>query len=282
MKRSLDKYNVRSWILIFLVSITLIVLIVHLLFTIPGIIRTQWTASDALDFGGSILAAFVSFLLAYVARQQNKRILDLEDERYISTNACIAFVNRVTVRGHKSTACNYELHSEQIVATNKTNELLMPDSLIMEIEMNISDIPAAYVKVEKVLFAINYSANKGISTMKNQTLLDLASTDTEFSQVAISREGIAFGVLLSMEAEEKEKVVNSLQNKELSMILKVDYKLASNRNVISSYRSTADLVYIAEETSKDQDIFEAKSANPPYTFWYGNSKLDEDFGVKEM
>jgi hypothetical protein len=265
-----DKQWYKRW-WIWIISITVVVFpfIINEAYKLNSGYGTLWNAADALSYFGSFLGAAGTIILGIVAWQQNKRLLRIEENSFIASNACIGFVNQVTINDIKQKACNFELHDEQIVSTiKKIDSFKDYSSYSIQISMQIKENSVALVKINEVLLVASKAENQ-ISP------LSFYSIDDKYSRTAIYQEGTMFNVTMIVTQEEKNEFIRTIAEIGSQLFMEIDFTLLTDKYVSSHLKCRSTL--LCNSYSEKEGVyndFQIDNNIKPICFWYGNDILE--------
>ncbi|HHX60816.1 MAG TPA: hypothetical protein GX707_08895 [Epulopiscium sp.] len=233
---------------------------------------TLWDAADVLSYYGSFSGAVGTIILGIIAWQQNKRLLKIEENSFLASNACMGFIQGISISGIQQRVCNLDSHYEQIVSTLENGQGQKDyASYSIEVDMQMKDNMAALVKINSIDLSVSQDGEM------NQILLDFNSIDTKFSRVAISYEGIKFNVTMLVNSIEKERFLELANSLYSQISIDIDFTLLTDKYVSTHLKCRSFLICCNySENERMYSKFKIDDNNPPMCFWYGNDMLDKN------
>lgn len=268
---------------IFVFGIPLLINIAYSLGRKQALIITEWEAADVLSFYGAIVGAAGTIVLGIVAWQQNARLLKIEENTFLASNAGSALVTEVTIKGAKSVVCNLEQHTEQIVITEKVKTESNPlkyGSFTIQCKLEPIDKVqhVAFVKVNTV------TITAATAEAKKVTIISAETTSEQYSRVAISKDFDRFELTVIMSKEEKNAFLIAVKNRNSIMEVNMELCLVTDKYVETELMCRA--VFDNPSYDAEEDIyghFKTSSENVPMCFWQGAScKNKQDIQIKTI
>lgn len=264
-------------------GIPMLINIAYLLGHKQALIITEWDAADVLTFYGAIVGAAGTIVLGIIAWQQNARLLKIEENTFLASNAGSALVTEVTIKGAKSVACNLEQHTEQIVITEKVKTESNPleyGSVTIQCKLEPMDKAQhiAFVKVKTVT----------IFATTDETSIDAVitaeMTGEQYSRVAISKDFDRFEYAVIMSKEEKVAFLNAINNMYSTMAVEMELCFVTDKYVETELMCRAILAN--PDYDEEEEIyshFKTSSEEVPICFWQGAScKNKQDIQIKTI
>lgn len=279
-----DEILKKGNIVLILISIAVIVeLVINCLYKIDApieVLKTEWDASTALTFWGTVFAAIGTIYLGQISIKQNSRLMDLEYNNYVSNFSEFVLLQDVIVYEKSITATNLELHSEQVLKqiNCKNNEATL------YLEFHFSCCGTNYPAYINIKFLSIYIFNKDT---KNRILfaIEAENDNKDYSRVAITKNGGMTNVTVLVDKEKKDDFLELLKKNNANLEVDMEFEVVTEKRVSTKEkcRSFMELkeVITIEDSIIENKIF-YKSNEIPRAFFYGNSiKKENEIHVKE-
>lgn len=264
-------------------GIPLLIDIAYLLGHKRALIITEWDAADVLTFYGALVGAAGTIVLGIIAWQQNARLLKIEENTFLSSNAGSALVTEMTIKDVKSVVCNLEQHTEQIVITEKVKTESNPlkyGSFTIQCKLEPIDKVrhVAFVKVNAVTITAATAETKIV------TIISAETTSEQYSRVAISKDFDRFELAVIMSQEEKKAFLNAINNSDSMMEVNMELCLVTDRYVETELSCRANFANPSYDDEEEiYSHFMTSSENVPMCFWRGAScKNKQDIQIKSI
>lgn len=273
----------RNIILILILFAIIVQLIINILYKIDApleILKTEWDASTALTFWGTVFAAIGTVYLGQISISQNNRLMELEHNNYISNFSELVVLEDLIIYEKRINATKLELHSEQIL--RQINCKNNKDSLFLEFHFSCCghNYPA-YINIK---FLSIYIHNKDT---KNRILfpIEAENNDKDYSRVAITKNGAMTNVTLLVNSENKKDIMDLFKKSNANLEIAMEFEIVTEKRISTKEkcRSFMDLIEIVpiEDSIIINEIL-YKSNKTPRAFFYGNTiKKENEIQVKE-
>lgn len=241
---------------------------------------TVWDGNDVLAYFGTVTSAVGAIFLGIIAWKQNARLLKLEENTFLASNAGSALLTEVSLEGTKRVATNLFLHEEQIVFSDSAKNKDIPSDhnsvqLTCKIEPFDKARHIAFVNVQRVLLIVT-------GEQDNQVIMDLKNPDKGYSKVAISKDFDRFKITIIMTDEEKQIFVKTVDSMYSRIDVDLDLSLITDKYVKTDLKCRATLV--DPDYDSDEGIycnFRSSKDKLPMCFWGSASALSEkDIRIK--
>lgn len=180
---------------------------------------TVWQGEDVLSYTGSIFSFVGTIVLGVIAWQQNTRLLKIEENSFLASNATSALITEVTVTGIKQRAVNLKSHEEQILFTRSFDEkTYLTDGGSISFTCKLEPLEKAQhiamVNVKRMDVLCSIDGSKNITAQVSAT-----NSDVRYTKVAMSKDFDQFALTVLIAKAEKEKLMDTLSSPD-SMIQK--------------------------------------------------------------
>lgn len=277
-----------------LIIITVTIIIAALIFVVGPIIIneaykknegyiTVWSGEDALNYYGSAISAIGTIILGVIAWRQNTRLLKLEENNFVATNAVSASFTEVAVRGIGQMAVNLENLEEQILQTcnfDYDSYFSSGGSISFTCKLKSFDKSQhiAMVNVKKMQ----------LICLDDQGRLDgcivASNPDDQYTRVAITSEFDMFDLTVLLSNDDKRKLINALGSADCVMIIEMTASFLTDKYVATEMKCRATLKNPKyDEKTKAYTRFEVADKGLVTCFWYGASlKSEQEVTIKSI
>ena len=262
-------------ILFMLIIIPFIINMAYLIGKRYPIIVTPWSASDILAFYAAITSSIGTVVLGIVTLELNRRLVKLDEDTFIVTNAGAALLREAKIQGLKSNSCNFDLHIEQIVYSSELEQPDINRSASITITCKIQPLDnrqhAAYIRVKHAQIWLSQDTSTLIH-------LDCVGYEQYYTRVAISDPCDLFDLTVLMTTEQKQSFAAGLQKK-CELHVSLDLQLVTDKSVESELRCDADMARCSWVPPR----FITTDENPPKCFWKDARIINScDINIKKV
>lgn len=236
-----------------------------------------------IDIVLSIVSILVALIVGFFEWEQNKRMLLIEENNYLASNVGSALVSEISVKGIGSLACNFNLHDEQLVSTDKAKSVidnLGYGSIKLLCKLQPMDMTRhiALVKLHSVSLIGSKVGELQVSYIKAY------SVDSGYSKVAISKDFDRFEFTFIMTKDEKTDLIESINTMHSKLLIEIEMDLLTDKYVESTIKCRATMCNPDyDEKEKIYSHFKTTDEEPPMCFWNGASvKHKKDIIVKTI
>lgn len=270
----------------FLISVILIITIV-IPFLINIIFKTyssneflvaEWDAGVALIYAINAMSVLATSYIAYIAIEQNKNILSVEERNFLKNNTTLAYITNVKIdSNNRLLSPDISLHDQQLLykdnlnCNTDINNMGYPYFDLI-FTLSITGVNPTKVNVNRALIVLNKK------DVPNRTLNELVLDVNKFpnskltSNVAISKDEILFETSLLLPETDKNKFLELINNTDIEMYVDLQLKLITNTKCSSKIKCRATLI---RENVNTPINFILKESVKPMCFWEG-AEISED------
>lgn len=245
---------------------------------------TVWQGADVLSYTGGIFSFLGTIVLGVIAWQQNTRLLRIEENSFLASNASSALFTEVVFTGIKQQAVNFESHEEQILFTRSFDEnTYWTDggsiTFICKLEPFDKRQHIAMVNVKQIDMLCSTDRSKSIDTHFNA-----ANSDARYTKVAMSKEYDQFELTVLLTKAEKEKLMSTLTSADSMIQIEMILSLLTDKYVATELKCRATLNNPDyDEKEGVYNHFKTTEEAPPICFWSGASlKNKQEIVIKSI
>lgn len=277
-----NQSKIQKWIyehrqILFWAMVSIIfAVVIQLAFSIPAPntwLEAKWGAGDILTYASTVSLGLLAVWQNQKHEKENEklqnRMLQVEENTYVNDNACFTLIEDISIECHKQTACNLELHTEQVVFTfNEKPTPFNSSSLVFSVRMkNInSNIPTMLRIID--FYFISAKENASISFVNGKKY------DGEFSRAALSEDYVEFQMTVFFLNKDKKLIVDNMREQDNSIIVEFVVELLTHKNVATTLKCRAKL--IGSNYNEKEDTYSNYKIYPntvPYCFWLGIKQI---------
>ncbi len=269
-----------------LISITIFIILatpffINILFktnSFNELFVAEWTAGEALMYTITSLSVLATSCIAYIAVNQNKKLLDIEERNLIKNNSTLAHIIGLEVKDSKNVLCNAPLYNEQILydkSLDYNKAKSAPDYRNFSIIFNLSFSGSYPTKVDiKNVLIITNDTSKGKENNKVYEFIKFIESKTT-SIVAISNNIIRFEAHFLLSSDDKKCFIENIKNKDTEISIDLDLELINNISYSSKIKCRSNLstkinYNKIECISNDKPIqYTVTETFKPMCFWKG-------------
>ena len=265
-----------AFILVAVVVAFIIPIIINELYQVNDGYITVWNGADVLSFYGAVLGSLGTIALGVVAWEQNRRLLKIEENNFLSNSLSKLLISHLCISGFNQNACNLDLHTEQILTSDKENYLDHSKCHSFNLTFTISTVEnyPALLKIERIILAVEGKDNRG---QTKQIIIDAENIFEEYSMIAMSKDGFVFNCTCIIPSDNL-KELQILVQKQSTIIVSVFLRTVTVKCVCTRWRLRAKLLFGGGQ-EKAQVAFKTESTTPATCFWL-DSEIVSRKGIK--
>ena len=274
-----ERLKKRNLILILILFAIIVQFIINILYKIDApieILKTEWDASTALNFWGTVFAAIGTIYLGQISIKQNNRLMELEHNNYISNFSELVILEDLIVYEKRVIATNLELHSEQVLRQKSCKD----NEATLFLEFHFSCCGHNYPAYININFLSIYIHN--INT-KNRILfaIEAENNDKDYSRVAITKNGAMTNATVLVDAEKNNELLGILKNNNTDLEIVMEFEIVTEKRVSTKEKCKAfmvlkEIITIEDSIINNKILYESNKNEIPRAFFYGNSIKKED------
>lgn len=225
-----------------------------------AILQAEWGAGEAMGYISGMMSFIGTIFLGGVSWKQNNDLQKRQDETFIAENSCGVLLEKVNFRIGPQNACNFELHPETIVCSNRLTENGL-DYKSFECEITLHHTKNVPVLV-RVLSAFMFVGNQ---------IVEFEKYDDCFTRVAVFKDVSKFNLTLLMPIKEKQLVGKMIMDGKYQITLAINLELVSDRYVLTTWKCRSILQY----SNSSNEIKYTSCDDASMGFWYGNRIIEQ-------
>ncbi len=266
----------KKWIvkgtLLAIVAVIMVPILINELYQADNGYFTVWTGADVLSFYGAALGAIGTIALGMVAWGQNKRLLKIEENNFLSNNLSRLLISGLQISDFNKIACNFDLHTEQMVTSDMNNyDCSKCRSFTLTFTIDTIENYQALLKVERIILRVQ---EKNSNNLKEMLVVDAEEIFEEYSSIAMAKDGFVFNCTCIVPIATFE-ILQSKLKKECAIVTIVDLKTVTVKWICTRWRLKAKMLYHDKSTGELFN-FSVETTTPATCFWLDTKVVNKE------